>query len=80
MHFLFDATDLKQSVNGTLKIVLDEVHFVVNPYNFLPLVPYANSFFPIFLPPRKNNFQNSTPLDTSAIALSSMFSSNLSHS
>ena len=48
-----DAIDLKQSVEGTLKLkgkslttVLHEVHFIVNLYSFpLPLVPQANSFF-----------------------------------
>ena len=47
------AKDLKQSVEGTLKLkgkslttVLHEVHFIVNLYSFLlPLVPQANSFF-----------------------------------
>ena len=41
MHFLCDATDLKQSVEGTLEgsgkslaTVLDEVHFIVNLYSF----------------------------------------------
>ena len=50
MHFLFDATDLKQSVESALKVegkslttFLDEVHFIVNLYSFpLPLVPQAN--------------------------------------
>ena len=48
-----DAIDLKQSVEGTLKVlvkslatVLDEVHFTVNLYSSpLPLVSQANPFF-----------------------------------
>ena len=62
MHFLCDAIDLKQSVEGTLKTVLDEVHFIVNLYSFLPLVPQVTSSFPKVShspPPRQNNFQNS---------------------
>ena len=69
MHFLCDAIDLKQSVEGTLKTVLDEIHFIVNLYNsFLSLVPQAN---PSFLkgidlpPPWQNNFKNSSPLPPS---------------
>ena len=54
MHFLCDAIDLKQSVEGTLKVqgkslttILDEVHFIVNLYNFsLPLIPQTNPSFP----------------------------------
>ena len=46
MHFLCDAIDLKQSVEGTLKTVLDEVHFIVNLYSFLPLINQANLCFP----------------------------------
>ena len=54
MHFLCDAIDLKQSVEGTLKVlrkslttVLDEVHFIANLYSFpLPLVTQANPSFP----------------------------------
>ena len=53
MHFLCDAIDLKQSVEGTLKVqgkflttVLDEIHFIINLYSFpLPLVPQAKPFF-----------------------------------
>ena len=70
MHFLCDAIDLKQSVEGTLKvqgkssaIFLDEVHFIVNLYSFsLSLVPLANPSFPKVsnLPtPRQINFKNS---------------------
>ena len=54
MNFLCDAIDLKQSVEGTLKVqekyfttVLNEVYFIVNLYSFsLPRVPQANSYFP----------------------------------
>ena len=54
MHFLCDPIDLKQSVEGTLKVqgkslttVLDEVNFIVSLYSFaLPLVPQANLSFP----------------------------------
>ena len=54
MHFLCDAKDLKQPVEGTLKVygkslatVLDEVHFIVNLYSFpLSLVPQLNPSFP----------------------------------
>ena len=41
MHFLCDAIDLKQSVEGTMKVlgkslktILDEVHFIVNLCSF----------------------------------------------
>ena len=54
MHFLCDAIDLKQWVEGTLKVqgkslttALDEVHFTVNLYSFLlPLVLQENPSFP----------------------------------
>ena len=46
---LIDATDLKQSVEGTLtklekplKTVLDEIHFMVNLYSF-PLHPTSQA-------------------------------------
>ena len=64
MHFLCDAIDLKQSVEGTLKTVLDEFNFIVNLYSFLPLVPQANPSFPKeshLSPPRQNNFRNPPP-------------------
>ena len=42
MHFLCDAIDLKQSVEGTVKVygkslttVLDKVHFIVKLYVFI---------------------------------------------
>ena len=55
MHFLCDAIDLKQSVEGNLKVswkflatVLDIVRFIVNLYNFpVPLVPQENPSFPM---------------------------------
>ena len=64
MHFLCDATDLKHSVECTLKVkgkslttILDEVRFIVNLYSFsLPMVSQANPFFPKlshFPPPRQ---------------------------
>ena len=54
MHFLCDAIDLKQSVEGTLKVsgkslttALDEVYLIVNQYSFLlSLVAQANPSFP----------------------------------
>ena len=91
MHFLFDGIDLKQSVEGTrkvlgkhLKTVLDEVYFIVNLYNF-PLSPFpqANpSFFKVsHLPPSQaKQLPKFPPLDTSTIVLVCVFSSNLSHS
>ena len=50
MHFLCDAIDLKQSVEGTLNMegkslttFWDEGHFIANLYSFpLPLVSRAN--------------------------------------
>ena len=53
IHFLWDAIDLKQSVEGALKVqeksltaALNEVHFVVNLYSFsLPLVPQEKILF-----------------------------------
>ena len=70
INFLCDVIDLKQSVEGTLKVqgkslttVLDEIHFIVNLYSFpIPLVFQANpSFHNVrhFLPPTQNKFQNS---------------------
>ena len=54
--------------------VFDEAHFIVNLHSFLqPLAlsrhtfPASESFVPH--PPRQNNFQNSSPLDTSETAL-----------
>ena len=52
MDFLCDAIAMKQSMESTLKVqekslttVLDEVHFIVNLYNFpLLMVPQANPF------------------------------------
>ena len=56
-----DAIDLKQSIEGTLKVywkslttVLDQVYFIVNLYSFpLLLFPQANPSFPkvSLLPP-----------------------------
>ena len=72
MLFLCDAIDLKQSVEGTFKVlgktltaVLDKVYFIVNLYSFpLPLVSQENPSFPkvSHLPPsqaEQNSFQNS---------------------
>ena len=72
MHLLCVAIDLKQSVEGTLKVwgkylttVFDEVHFVVNLYSFpLPLVPQANPFFPqgtSFVPFQGRTTSKTTP-------------------
>ena len=54
----------------SLETVFDEAHFIVNLHNFLqPLALPRNNFLPseTFVPhhPRQNNFQNSSPLDTS---------------
>ena len=54
IHFLCDAIDLKQSVEGvlqvlgnSLKTVLVEVHFIVNLHSSpLPSVPQPNSSYP----------------------------------
>ena len=54
MNFLCNAIDLKQSVEGNLKVqgkylktVLDEVHFIVNLHSLpLPLVLQANPSLP----------------------------------
>ena len=54
MHFLYDAINLKQSVEGTLNpqgksliTVLDEVHFIVNLYSFPTTpAPQGKSFLP----------------------------------
>ena len=69
----------------TLQKVFEEAHFIVNLHSFLqPLAlprhifPPSGSFAPHF--PRQNNFQNSSPLDTSEIALVCIFSSILNHS
>ena len=67
IFFFFDATGLKESVEGTLArnsltTVLNEVHFLVSLYSFpLPLVSQANPSFTKVShlpPPRQNNFQN----------------------
>ena len=89
--FLCDAIDLKQSVEGTLKVlgkslksVLDEAHFIVNLYSLpLPLVHQANPSFPkvSHLPlSGRTTSKTPPPLETSAIALVYIFFSNLSHS
>ena len=68
-----------------LETVFDEAHFIVNLHGFLqPLAlpkhtfPLSESFVPY--PSRQNNFKNSSPLDTSEIALVCIFSSILNHS
>ena len=62
----------------------DEAHFLFNLHSFLqPLAlsrhtfPPSQSFVPY--PRRKNNFQNSSPLDTSEAALVCIFYSILNH-
>ena len=67
------------------KTVFDEAHFIVNWHSFLqPLAlsrhtfPPSESFVPH--PPRQNNFQNASPLDTSETALVCIFYSVLNHS
>ena len=44
--FLCDTIDLKQSLESILKTALNEVHFIVNIYSFLPLDLQANPSFP----------------------------------
>ena len=74
MLFLCDAIDLKQSVQGTFKVlgktltaVLDKVYFIVNLYSFpLPLVSHENPSFPkvshLPLPaPKQNRTTSKTP-------------------
>ena len=83
MHFLCDAIDLKQSVEGTLKTVLDEIHFIINLYSFLPLINQANLCFPKvshLSPSQEEKLSNLPPVDTLTIVLVCIFSSNLSHS
>ena len=53
MHFLCDAIDLKQQVEGTLKVLwkslttaVDEIHFAVNLYSFPYLWTQGKTFFP----------------------------------
>ena len=69
----------------SLETVFDEAHFIVNLHDFLqpPALPRltstpSESFVPH--PPRQNNFQNSSPLDTSETALVCIFFSILNHS
>ena len=71
MHVLCDAVDLKQSVEGTLKVqkkslttFLDEVHFIVALYSFpLLLVPQPNPSFRevSHLPPSQADLPKSPP-------------------
>ena len=66
------------------EIVFDEVHFLVNLHSFLQLLALPRHIFPpgeSFVPfsPRQNNFQNSSPLDTSETALVCIFFSILIH-
>ena len=76
----------KHEVSGdSSEIIFDEAHFIVNLQSFLqPLAlpwhtfPQIESFVPHS--PRQNNFQNSSPLDTSETALVCIFSSILNHS
>ena len=81
----------KQSVGSAHEVlvessetVFDEAHFAVNLYSFLqPLAlsrhtfPPSESFVPH--PPRQNNFQNSSPLDTLETALVCILYSLLNH-
>ena len=68
----------------SLKTVFDdEAHFIVNLHDFLLPLALPRHHFPPnepFLPhpSRQNNFQNSSPLDTSETALVFIFSSILS--
>ena len=68
MHFLCDATDLNQSVEGALKVygkslttVLCKVYLIVNLHSF-PLLPVtqANPFLMLshLLPPSQNTSKN----------------------
>ena len=83
----------KQSVGSahevlaeSLKTVFDEAHFIliVNLHNFLQSLDLPRHTFPLsesFVPhpPRQNNFQNFSPVDTSETALVCIFSSILNH-
>ena len=73
----------KQPV-GSAHEVFDEPHFIVNLHNFLQSLALPRHTFPPSepfapTPPRQNNFQNSSPLDTSETALVCIFSSILNH-
>ena len=66
------------------EIVFDEVHFLVNLHSFLQLLALPRHIFPpgeSFVPFShwQNNFQNSSPLDTSETALVCIFFSILIH-
>ena len=58
--------------------VFDEAHFIVNLHSFLqPLALSRHTFLPsesfVPHPPRQNNVQNFSPLDTSETALACIF-------
>ena len=89
IQYILSKTQLVGSAYEELpnssEIVFDEAHFTVNLHNFLqPLALRKDTFSPSesFVPhsPRQNNFQNSSPLDTSEEALVCIFSSILNHS
>ena len=69
----------------SLETVFDEANFVVSLNNFLqPLALFRHTFPPsesfVPQPPKQNNWQNSSPLDTSETALVCKISSILNHS
>ena len=83
MHLLCEAIDWKQSVEGSLKVlgkslktVLNEVHFIVNLYSFLPPVPQGKLFDHL---PGRTTSKTLLLLDTSTITSACIFFSYLSH-
>ena len=70
-----------QSVEGNLKTVLDEVHFIVNLYSF---PGHPGKLFltqgKSFAPSQAEQLSKLPPVETSAITLVCMFSSKLSYS
>ena len=72
MHYLCDAIDLKQSLEGNLTAVLDEVRFIANLHSFLPLVRQENPSFPKvshLQPTQAKQLSKLPPLDTLTIVL-----------
>ena len=66
------------------EIVFDEAHFIVNLHSFLKLLALPRHTFPpseLFVPhfPGQDNFENSSPLESSETALVCIFSSILNH-
>ena len=64
--------------------VFDEAHFIVNLHSFLQSLALSRHTFPpsescVPHPPRQNNFQNSSPLETSETVLVCILYSILNH-